>query len=97
MNRRIRLALAGLFTAGAFAAAPVVGSAQGPVVTGGLVNVTITNVLNNNHVVITVPIQAAANICGVSVAVLSTDLLSGPVSCTSNPSQGTSVTVSSLP
>jgi hypothetical protein len=58
-------------------------SAQ-PVVTGGLVNVTITNVLNNNNVAVQIPIQAAANICGVTVGVLTTQLMSGPVTCTSS-------------
>jgi hypothetical protein len=45
-----------------------------------LVNVFVTNVLNNNTV--QVPISAAANICGVSVAALTTLLASGPVTCT---------------
>jgi len=59
-------------------------SAASPVVTGGLVNVTIANVANNNQVA--VPIQVAAAICGVQVGVLSTALATGPVSCT--PSTG---------
>ncbi len=46
-----------------------------PVITGGLGNVTLTNVLNNNlnynQVQIAVPISAAAAICGVTVNVLS--------------------------
>ena len=44
-------------------------SAQ-PVAVGNLVNVQITNVLNNNQVAVQVPISAAAAICGVTVAVL---------------------------
>jgi hypothetical protein len=44
-------------------------SAQ-PINVGNLVNVNISNVLNNNDVDITVPINAAANICGVDVDVL---------------------------
>lgn len=44
-------------------------SAQ-PVNVGNLVNVNISNVLNNNNVDVTVPINAAANICGVDVDVL---------------------------
>lgn len=36
----------------------------------GLVNVNIENVLNDSQVAITVPINAAANICGVDVNVL---------------------------
>ena len=93
---RIKLGVAALLTSGVIAATAVPAMAQ-PVVTGGLVNVTITNLLNNNQVTATVPIQAAANICGVSVAALSSGLATGPVSCTSNPSQGTTVTVSPIP
>ncbi len=44
-------------------------SAQ-PINVGNLVNVNISNVLNNNDVDVTVPINAAANICGVDVDVL---------------------------
>jgi hypothetical protein len=52
-----------------------------PVFTGGLVNVTITNLLNNNTVQVgaQIPIEVAANICGVDVSVLSNQFLSGPV------------------
>ncbi len=71
------VAIAGAVTAGA--ALPA--SAASPVVTGGLVNVTIANVANNNQVQVA-PIQAAAAICGVQVGVLSTALASGPVLCT---------------
>ena len=44
-------------------------SAQ-PVNVGNLVNVNVSNVLNNNDVDVTVPINAAAAICGVDVDVL---------------------------
>ena len=44
-------------------------SAQ-PVNVGNLVNVNISNVLNNNDVDVTIPVNAAANICGVEVNVL---------------------------
>jgi hypothetical protein len=57
-------------------------SAQ-PVVTGGLVNVTITNLLNNNRVAVAIPVNAAANICGLNVSALAQGLASGPVTCTS--------------
>ncbi len=76
MNVKTRIAsvgVAGALLLGGAAAAPA--QAAGPVVTGGLVNVTLTNVLNNNQVVVAVPIQAAAAICGVSVNVLSIQLL----------------------
>ena len=95
--RGIKLAAAGVLTSGMIALTAVPAMAQ-PVVTGGLVNVTITNVLNNNQVTVTVPIQAAANICGVQANVLAAELQqTQTVNCTSNPSQGTTVTVSRPP
>jgi len=67
--------VAGSLALGVAAAAPAQAS---PVITGGLVNVTLTNVLNNdlnnNQVQVAVPIQAAAAICGVEVNILSTAL-----------------------
>jgi len=59
------------------AAAPAASAQQ-----SGLVNVDIHNVLNNNDVAVAIPINAAANICGVSVVVLAQDLAGGPVTCT---------------
>ncbi|MFL5892336.1 MAG: hypothetical protein ACJ75I_06285 [Solirubrobacterales bacterium] len=64
------------------AAAPAASAQQ-----QGLVNVDVHNVLNNNHVAIAIPINAAANICGVSVVVLAQDLAGGPVTCTSGANQ----------
>jgi hypothetical protein len=54
-------------------AAISLGVAAGPASAqqSGLVNVDVTNVLNNNQVAVTVPVQAAAGICGVDVNVLS--------------------------
>lgn len=51
-----------------------------PVVTGGLVNVTLTDVVdvNNNNVIAQVPIGVAANVCDVSVL----QVLSGEVDAT---------------
>ena len=64
------------------AAAPAASAQQ-----QGLVNVDIHNVLNNNHVAVAIPINAAANICGVSVDVLTSNLANGPVMCTSGAHQ----------
>ena len=75
MNLKTRIATAGI--AGALllgGASATSAQAAGPVVTGGLVNVTIVDVLNNNQVQVAVPIQAAAGICGVTVNVLSAAL-----------------------
>jgi hypothetical protein len=68
----VRKACASVFAAcslGIFAAVPAA-SAQ-PVITGGLVNLTVTNVLNNNTVTVQVPVTAAAAVCGVAVGVIS--------------------------
>ncbi len=89
-----RAAAAVMMTGALSAGIALPASAKGPVITGGLVNVTLTNIANNNQVTVTIPIQAAANICGVSVAVLGDALNNGPVDCTASPSQGTDVTVS---
>jgi hypothetical protein len=77
----VRRACATLFAAGTLAVmvgAPAA-SAQ-PVITGGLVNLTIVNVLNNNTVTVQVPVTAAAAICGVQVGVISA--LGQDVTCT---------------
>jgi hypothetical protein len=58
------------------AAAPAASAQQ-----SGLVNVDIHNVLNNNDVAVQIPINAAANVCGVNVVVLAQELASGPVTC----------------
>jgi hypothetical protein len=92
--RAIKYGVASLLATGMLVTSAVPAFAQ-PVVTGGLVNVTITNVLNQNQVTVTIPIQAAANVCGVDIGVLTTAIgKNQTVTCTSNPSQGTSVTVS---
>jgi hypothetical protein len=79
---RTKNALAAIAVAGTLAVAPVAPAvAQGPVVTGGLVNVTITNLLNNNTTTVQIPVTAAANVaanvCGVTANVLATQLGSG--------------------
>ena len=81
MNIRRSIASVGaagaLATGSLFLASP---AQAAPVITGGLVNVTITDVdlLNNNNVVVTalngVTLQVAAQVCGVSVNVLAVDL-----------------------
>ncbi len=57
-------------------------AAAAPVITGGLVNVTVTDVLNNNTVTIQVPIAVAANLCDIAVNVLATQFKNGTPSCT---------------
>ncbi len=92
----IRRSLATVGAAGTLAvgslgvAAPA--QAQAPVVTGGLVNVTIVDAVDVNDVVVQVPIAAAVNLCDVTVAVLVEDLRDGDANCdataTSNANRG---------
>ena len=62
------------------------------VAAGNLVNVQLTNVLNHNQVALQVPINAAANICGVTVGVLAAGLANGPVTCNARGVQVPTVT-----
>jgi hypothetical protein len=72
-----------LLSAGA--AAPA--SAQPPVITGGLVNITIVDVLNDNQINVQVPIGVAANVCGVQANVLALGNIQEPVDCTAKTTQ----------
>ena len=63
-------------------------SAHGPIVTGGLVNVTVVDVLNNNEILsdnnvnLGVALNLAANVCDVNVNVLAVQLRDGGATCT---------------
>jgi hypothetical protein len=85
MPLRVKRVVAVVSVAGALAVG--VGAPAASAQQSGLVNVDVHNVLNNNTVQVTVPVQAAANVCGVSVAVLAQGLASGPVSCTAGANQ----------
>ena len=80
------VAMAGGVATAAPADAAVVGA-------NNLVNVQLTNILNHNQVALQVPINAAANICGVTVAVLSAGLANGPVRCAARGNQVPTVTL----
>ncbi len=91
---------AGLIAAGSIGLAAPAQAA--PLVTGGLVNVTITDVLNGNviNIPVAVPVTLgaalgiAANVCDVNVNVLAQQLRSGGATCTSTASgQGVTQTV----
>jgi uncharacterized lipoprotein YajG len=98
---RTKRAIATLATTGTLALVPAVPAmAQGPVVTGGLVNVTVTdvanNVLSNDNIAVGAALNVAANVCGVADNVLATQLgTSGPISCT-NPTTGQTVDITQL-
>ena len=78
MNRLIRRALIATAATGAIAVPALPAAAHGPVVTGGLVNVTIVDVLNDFQLALQVPISVAANICEVRVNVLAVDYRLAP-------------------
>jgi hypothetical protein len=83
--RKVKMFVATTFSTALLAAGvavPTAGAQQ-----QGLVNVDIHNVLNNNNISVAIPINAAANICGVSVVVLAQDLAGGPVTCRSGANQ----------
>jgi hypothetical protein len=86
MTLRVKRAAAAMSVVGVLAVGGV-GVPAASAQQSGLVNVDVHNVLNNNTVQVTVPVQVAANVCGVSVAVLAQNLSSGPVSCTAGPTQ----------
>lgn len=89
MLKSTKLRLAVALTAGALgtgAVAAPAASAQ-PLITGGLVNITITDLLNNNQVSVQVPIGVAANVCGVQANVLAQGNYTSPVDCTSSNTQ----------
>ena len=99
---RTKRTLAALATTGTLALAPAVPAMASPVVTGGLVNVTVTDIANNNNVLdsnniaVGAALQVAANVCGVTVNVLASQLgSSGPISCT-NPTDSLGVTITQL-
>jgi hypothetical protein len=85
MKMRIAVGLAAGAVAAGAAAAPAA-TAQ-PVITGGLVNITITDLLNNNQVSVQVPIGVAANVCGVQANVLAQGNTTSPVDCTASNTQ----------
>jgi hypothetical protein len=80
MNRLMKRALISTTLAGALVV-PATTASAAPVITGGLVNVTIVDVLSGNQVTAHVPVSVAANICGVAVNVLARQLPTGPVDC----------------
>lgn len=71
MNIRRSLATVGAAGALAVTSLGVAAPAQAaPVVTGGLVNVTIVDAVDISRVTVQLPVAAAANVCDVNVAIL---------------------------
>lgn len=96
MKRLIAAAAgAGLALSGGFVASPANAS---PVITGGLVNVTIVDVIDDVTVTIqdinvAAAIGVAANVCDVNVNVIARQLRNGDTTCTSEVT-GNSATIS---
>jgi uncharacterized UPF0146 family protein len=67
-----------------------------PIVTGGLVNITVVDVANNilrdSNVGVGAALTIAANVCNVPVAVLATQLNTASSTCT-NTANGTTATI----
>ena len=87
--KRTMIASASAVLAIAGSVATATPASAAPLVTGGLVNVTVTDTLNNNEILndVNVGVGAAlgiaANVCDVSVGVLARQLHRGGATCTS--------------
>ena len=86
MKTFIKRAAAATAIAGAMVV-PATAASAAPVFTGGLVNVTIVDLVSLEQTSVTVPISVAANICDVSVIVLARDLADGTADCTTETEQ----------
>jgi hypothetical protein len=88
MTRFKMLAATAVATGSIFAATAAPAADAQPVITGGLVNITVVDLLNNNQVLdnnnvnLGVALTLAANVCDTTVNVLATQVGTGaPVSC----------------
>jgi hypothetical protein len=69
--RSAKKLLASLFATGVMTAGLAAPSASAqPVITGGLINVTLVDVLSHDNIAVQVPVGIAANVCDVNAAVL---------------------------
>jgi hypothetical protein len=84
---KVRKLAASLFATGLLAVGVAAPASAQPVVTGGLVNITIVDILNDNEVNVQVPIGVAANVCGVQANVLAQGGIQEPVDCTAATTQ----------
>jgi hypothetical protein len=96
----MRKLVATLFLTGALAVgATAPASAAGPVITAGLVNITVVDVLNNNTVTfdrvvnVAAAVNIAANVCNVPVSVLSADYATDLSATCTNTINGVTATI----
>ena len=69
MKHLLKSAAAAATVAGALVL-PASGASAAPVITGGLVNVTIVDAVDISRVTVQLPIAVAANVCDVDINVL---------------------------
>ena len=83
MHIGLKRLTAGVATSAAIAFGAAAPAQAAPVVTGGLVNVTIVDTVDISRVTVQLPIAVAANVCDVDVNVLTADLADdGQANCT---------------
>jgi hypothetical protein len=85
--RTTRKLVASLFATGLLAVGAAAPASAQPVVTGGLVNITIFDVIEDTNVNVQVPIGVAANVCGIQANVLAQGGIQEPVDCDSATTQ----------
>ncbi len=85
MNTLIKRAVVTAAAAGTMLI-PATTASAAPVVTGGLVNITLTDLVdaNGNQVIVQVPVSVAAAVCDVDVAVLGAIRDTGDSFCTAD-------------
>ncbi len=67
---RARKLVAALFSTAIMAVTVAAPAGAQPVITGGLINITLVDVLNDNQVNVQVPIGVAVNACDINAAIL---------------------------
>ncbi len=84
---RARRILASMFATALLAVGAAAPASAQPLVTGGLVNITIVDAVDLRNVNVQVPIGVAANVCGIQANVLATGNYQSPVDCTASTTQ----------
>ena len=85
--KRTKKLVASLFAATLMAVTAAAPASAQPVITGGLVNITIIDFVDLEEVNVQVPIGVAANVCGVQANVLARGGIQEPVDCTAATTQ----------
>lgn len=98
MQNYARKAAVSLLAGGVLAVGALTPASARPIVTGGVVNVVVTDVIDDVTVVVQdinvgvgAALALAANVCDVTVNVLATDLRTGRATCTNEETDQTVV------